>query len=354
MTLEGRSKPIFVVTITFLCVSFIAVALRCFVRLKLVKAFGWDDGSMVFVMALNIWFATCGIAGSIYGIGKKFDEFDSSAEIKRALFVNFPKIIHPTIKWWWLGQSAYVWVVTITKISVAMSILRFTMRQLHSAIMYAIIGVTSAIDIAFWFVLMLQCQPVREFWQRTGQGHCINTDYVINVAYLYSATACICDFMLVVTAGHLLKDLPMTRRTQWGLTGIISMGCIASAAVVARIPYLHNYKDSDFLYATANISILSNIEAGLGITAGSLNTVRPLVRWFRGISDGESRSAGSTSGNIIHCSFSGTRSHPLRVNSNSSEYWRQCIEFGNSGYLTTASRNQMRRGNSQELYHECL
>jgi hypothetical protein len=64
--------------------------------------------------------------------------------------------------------------------------------------------------------------------------------------------------------GHLMKELPMSRWTQWGLTGIISMGCMyvsdvrpndgtkltilsASAAVVARIPYLHNYKSPEFL-----------------------------------------------------------------------------------------------------------
>jgi hypothetical protein len=33
--------------------------------------------------------------------------------------------------------------------------------------------------------------------------------------------------------------------------------------------------------ATANISIWSNVEAGLGITAGSLVTVRPFFRWCR-------------------------------------------------------------------------
>lgn len=100
------------------------------------------------------------------------------------------------------------------------------MRQLHSAIMYAIICLTSAIDLAFWLVLMLQCHPVQEFWQRTGQGHCINTDYVIDVAYLYSATACVCDFVLVLTAGHLMKDLPMSWGAKLGLIGIITMGCV--------------------------------------------------------------------------------------------------------------------------------
>lgn len=50
LPLEGRSKSIFIVTTVFLGISFIAVCLRCFVRLRLVKAFGWDDALMVFAM----------------------------------------------------------------------------------------------------------------------------------------------------------------------------------------------------------------------------------------------------------------------------------------------------------------
>lgn len=53
LPLEGRSLSIFVVTTIFLGLSFIAVCLRCFVRIKLVKAFGWDDGLMVFAMVNN-------------------------------------------------------------------------------------------------------------------------------------------------------------------------------------------------------------------------------------------------------------------------------------------------------------
>lgn len=43
--------------------------------------------------------------------------------------------------------------------------------------------------------------------------------------------------------------------------------------------------------ATTDISIWSNVEAGLGITAGSLVTLRPLFRWFR---DGSYRSYRGT------------------------------------------------------------
>lgn len=70
----------------------------------------------------------------------------------------------------------------------------------------------------------------------------------------------------------------------------------ASTAVIVRIPFLHYAKDPDFLReptlslslrsvdsnmvsdATTQISIWSNIEASLGITAGSLATIRPMLR----------------------------------------------------------------------------
>lgn len=48
--LKDRSESIFIVTVIFLGISFSAVCLRCFVRLRLVKAFGWDDGLMLFAM----------------------------------------------------------------------------------------------------------------------------------------------------------------------------------------------------------------------------------------------------------------------------------------------------------------
>lgn len=53
LPLEGRSLSIFIVTTIFLGFSFIAVCLRCFVRLKIVNAFGWDDALMVFAMVIS-------------------------------------------------------------------------------------------------------------------------------------------------------------------------------------------------------------------------------------------------------------------------------------------------------------
>lgn len=109
LPLGGRSETIFIVTTVFLGISFIAVCLRCFVRIKIVRAFGWDDALMVFAMVhgpspplracfllttpqfLNILFALCGITGSLYGIGQKSAVLLERGTMETAMFVRSPR-----------------------------------------------------------------------------------------------------------------------------------------------------------------------------------------------------------------------------------------------------------------------
>ena len=104
LPLEGRSQSIFIVTTVFLGISFIAVVLRCFVRIRLVKAFGWDDTLMVCAMVcmidscaietglielqlLNILFALCGITGAFYGMGQRSNDLVKKGTMETAMFV---------------------------------------------------------------------------------------------------------------------------------------------------------------------------------------------------------------------------------------------------------------------------
>ncbi|RDW86917.1 putative integral membrane protein [Aspergillus mulundensis] len=327
--LEGRSLSIFVVTLIFLILSFLSVALRCFVRLRLVRAFGWDDSLMVLAMALNILFALCGMIGARYGLGRKMKDFlelpDYAHEFETALF------------WWWLGQTSYVITCVAAKVSIALALLRLTVTKAHKIILWGVIGVSIVVGLVFWLMLMLQCKPVDYFWHRlTSTGTCLNTDHILNIAYVYSVIATICDFILGLLPIALVWKLHMNQTTKAALAGILSMGCVASAAVIVRIPYLHYYKDKDFLYATTNISIWSNVEAGLGITAGSLVTLRPLLRWFRGETsyvNSKSRTWYGGTGSMPLSSMNGARQSRQ---DQPGRHWRPDIESQNShGVVTT-------------------
>ncbi|KAJ6112199.1 hypothetical protein N7523_008260 [Penicillium sp. IBT 18751x] len=345
LPLEGRSETIFIVTTIFLGISFIAVCLRCFVRIKLVKAFGWDDALMVFAMLLNILFALAGITGALYGIGQKTDVLVERKSMETAMF------------WWWLGQTTYVWVVAVAKISIAVALLRLTVAKTHTIILWVVIGVTTIVGLVFFFMLTLQCTPVSFFWQQVRlkldptadvSGHCMSTDSIINIAYVYSVTATLCDMTLGLLPVFLVWSLQMNVRTKAALAGILGMGCIASAAVIIRIPFLHDYKDPDFLYATAQISIWSNVEASLGIAAGSLVTLRPLFRWFRDSSYGggtrtkSKRTGGSLPLSSVNAARSGDPSGP--------QYWRPDLDPEDTQAVITTihTSNRGSRTSSQE------
>ena len=142
--------------------------------------------------------------------------------------------------------------------------------------LWAVIGVTCIIGLVFWFMLTLQCQPVEFFWQQVRilsnphanvSGTCMNLDHIIAIAYVYSITATLCDLILGLLPIALVWNLQMNLRTKAALAGILGMGCMyvwlfdipevrlstdvfycsASAAVIIRIPFLHNYEDTDFL-----------------------------------------------------------------------------------------------------------
>ncbi|KAJ5691541.1 hypothetical protein N7488_012276 [Penicillium malachiteum] len=272
MPLVGRSLAIFTVSIVMMAVCFITVLLRVFVRMYIVRAFGWDDTLMVVALALFIVLGTCCMIGSKDGIGHTETDFKSLELYQKALL------------WWWLGQMLYLWASAVAKVSIALALLRLAVKKIHRMMLYVVIGLAITIGLMFWFVLLLDCHPISYFWGQadplTASGTCLSVNILLDIAYLYSCLTIICDFTLGIFPIILVWNLQMNQRTKVAVGSILSLGAIASVAVVIRLPFLHYYADSDFLYSTYQIAIWSIIETGLGITAGSLITLRPLFRWL--------------------------------------------------------------------------
>ncbi|KAL6230649.1 hypothetical protein BDW75DRAFT_248469 [Aspergillus navahoensis] len=271
LPLVGHSLAIFVVGAVMLGLSIVAVFLRCFVRVYLVRAFGWDDALMLIALALFIALCVLCMLAPAAGVGHKVVEFTSLNQLQRAL------------KLWWLGQMLYLWASAVAKIAIALALLRLAVRRLHRFILWAVCIVVVIIGLAFWLVLLFNCWPVEYFWERTDtlkQGKCIPTSVLLIIAYCYSSLTIVCDITLGILPACLIWSLKMSRRTKLALVGVLGLGAIASVAVVIRLPYLENYADPDFLYSTYQIAVWSVVETGLAIIAGSLITLRPLFRWF--------------------------------------------------------------------------
>jgi cation-transporting ATPase 13A1 len=100
--------------------------------------------------------------------------------------------------------------------------------------------------------------------------------------------------------------------------------------------------------ATTPISIWSNVEAGLGITAGSLVTLRPLFRWFRGsyYEGSKSRTYGRA-GSMPLSSMNG--GYNARQEQPGNKYWRPDLaNQSNHGVTTTVQTSRGSQNSSQE------
>ncbi|OJJ74413.1 hypothetical protein ASPBRDRAFT_27442 [Aspergillus brasiliensis CBS 101740] len=276
MAKDDRSLEVKAVAAAFMSVACVTVILRCYVRGWIVRAFGWDDWAMVVAMGFYAMFSGCMIGGSIYGTGRRFKDLDAHQRVT-------------AMEYWWFCEIAYCFAAVACKISVCIFLMRITVRRLHIWILWTVMVLTVVAGMVFMFIMLLQCKPLAYFWTRKAfnpeiKGHCMDIQIVIAMTYVYSGFAALCDFTVGILPIFLVRKLHMKQKTKWAVVGILSMACIASSATIIRIPWVHTFADWDFLYATVEIALWSNIECGLGITAGSLATLRPLLRKWLGSS----------------------------------------------------------------------
>ncbi|KAJ5082020.1 hypothetical protein N7532_011063 [Penicillium argentinense] len=286
---DQRNMAIKVVAGLFMSIAFVAVVLRCYVRGRVVKAFGWDDGSMVVAMACYILFSASMIGAGVHGNGRHWYSVEKDERVI-------------AMKYWWLCEIAFCFASIFCKISICIFLMRICIKRTHLWTLYTVMALTVLAGLVFMFLMLLQCKPLSYFWNRMayhpvvnieGEGYCINMEIIVAMTYVYSVFAAACDFTVGILPIFVVHQLQMKRQTKVAVIGILSMACIASSAVIVRIPFVETFNDlNDFLYSTVQIAYWSNIEVGLGITAGSLATLRPLLRHWFGTRADPSYSAG--------------------------------------------------------------
>lgn len=131
-------------------------------------------------------------------------------------------------------------------------------------LLWTVIGVTIVVGLVFWFVLTLQCKPVSYFWNRLSpgaKGTCLDVDTIIGIAYLYSVTATLCDFVLGLLPISLVWKLQMTRKTKIALAAILSLGCMyaLSPSRVLSAPRVFSNSCSEPVLPSSFASLTSTI-----------------------------------------------------------------------------------------------
>lgn len=134
-----------------------------------------------------------------------------------------------------------------SKISIGIFLLRIIVERIQVWFIYIALAINVMTGLVFFFVTTLQCQPVSYFWHKEQTGKCIPIGIIIALTYLYSSLNIICDFTFALLPIFIVRKLNMKRRMKVAIIPLLSMGCIASSAVVVRLFYVETFRNPDFL-----------------------------------------------------------------------------------------------------------
>ncbi|KAK3994406.1 hypothetical protein QBC44DRAFT_286176 [Cladorrhinum sp. PSN332] len=263
-----RGPALFAVNTVGVILAGITCILRCYVRARILKSFGTDDWLMVSSTLTFIAYVSFSNTGVKYGTGQHREDLDPE-DNRRAL------------QCWFYCYIFYGLTMILVKLSIGNFLLRVTVSRVHQWITYIASMVTCVSCVTFLAVAIFQCNPINYFWNKyttDEPGSCLNGNILLALSYLYSVFSIISDFTFALLPAWVVTHLNMARNTKIALIALMGMGCAASAAVAARMPYLQYMSSDDFLWDTAFTAIWSSVEMSLAITAGCLATLQPLVK----------------------------------------------------------------------------
>lgn len=260
-----RGNQLVYTAVIFLTLSWVAVMLRCFVRIHLLKAFKIDDwllviGELNFILTLAMV-----LAGVKYGLGKH----------------NIAVPVEPRIeamKYQAIATITYTVVMAFIKLSIGFFLLRFTIDRRYVFIINLFMVIVAIWTIGIFFVNLLQCKPIKFQWDFRIKGTCISPKSYIIVTWIWSILSIITDWFYALIPIPMIWPILTQRRTKLLVALPLSFGVFASVATIIRIKFLSGVLDySDILYAPTDTMIWTIVEPGVAIIAASMATMKPLV-----------------------------------------------------------------------------
>ncbi|KAE9963457.1 hypothetical protein BLS_001662 [Venturia inaequalis] len=278
---DNRGPEVRIVIISFLAVSWVTVLARCWVRIKMIKAFALDDWLTVFTLQLFTVYSSFVLIGAHWGCGRRHHDLTVKQRVNA---------MHA----WYFGEIFYILTTTLLRFAVGAFLLRVATKNLHRRIIYACFAVNVVFNIYFLSFTVFQCTPVDGFWTRmrgTKEVVC-HPEIAVNSTYASSAVSATIDWIFGLLPIWIIENLQINRRRKIALGAIMGLGAVASVAPIVRIPYTISLAHSDdFLWSTVDASIWSSVEPGIGLIAISLAALRPL---FASMLAGFSTGRGTT------------------------------------------------------------
>ncbi|KAK8223803.1 hypothetical protein HDK90DRAFT_103929 [Phyllosticta capitalensis] len=268
---EGPGRNLFTITVFLLTLSWIIVIIRVLVRWR-IRSFGVDDVLMCVGLVFYTLACQATITMTFYGVGDVLKNMTSQQDIVSAQ------------KWSFFFQFWYCLGTIPIKASICVTLMRISYRPIHRYVLYFVVFLTAFGALWSDIAILANCKPVSATWD-TSKGHCSSPKKtLLPASYVLSTTSIASDWICAAMPVVLLWRVRLMKGVKASLVVVLALGALASTATIIRLANVVYYTrhPEEFLQELGSGAMWSIVESGVGLTAGSLPTLRPLMKRIPG------------------------------------------------------------------------
>ncbi|KXS99891.1 hypothetical protein AC578_4480 [Pseudocercospora eumusae] len=254
---------IYAVTFTSTLLAILAVALRLYTRIRIVRNPDWDDLLSALALGFTCVFTVCVALETYYGLGRHLNTLTKDERINSLL-------------WLWISVIFYHIGLGLAKLAILAQCLRVfgSIRRFQIA---AWIVASIIVSYSIWAIvsLIFLCKPITYFWHPDAEGKCLPK---LPIWFLNSALGIFTDILVAILPLPVVKSLRLPRRQKNMLMLVFALGGSVCIITIIRLYSLYAVTISnDDSYDNPQAAIYSTIEIAATIIFGCLPAYNAFV-----------------------------------------------------------------------------
>ncbi|KAH7060783.1 hypothetical protein B0J12DRAFT_545183, partial [Macrophomina phaseolina] len=139
-----------------------------------------------------------------------------------------------------LGISAF-WASSLARMSIGSMLLRFDISKTWRVVLWILIFIQFVLPVAANVFQLLQCRPIRSWWDKVPGAVCWSPRTSQSYSYIYSSIGIISDLVFAIMPMFFIFKLHRPLMERILITFLMALGIIAAVAGVMKVVYIHNW-----------------------------------------------------------------------------------------------------------------
>ncbi|KAI1377269.1 hypothetical protein F4677DRAFT_50303 [Hypoxylon crocopeplum] len=270
----------------FLAFAFLAVGLRLYVRVVLLKNPGADDWLCLGAVACSLGTYLSNMVSVAVGFGDPLPTI-------------MPENIPVLLQTLWISPPLWGLSSALVKTSIISSYLRIWSSKRFKLFCHSLLGVTALFGLTLFCGGIFACVPISLSFtppdpMSRDPRHCLNLPLFM---FATSTVNTALDLLIFGIPVPLVRRLQIARRQRYALLAVFTIGGVACVASIMRLVSIYQLGETtDPSSGGVELGLWSGVENNLAIICACLPTLRPvLARVFPRLLSGATTATGSAS-----------------------------------------------------------